>query len=486
MESEVYNKGGAQEATSKTATRRKLSNSSGDELIEKYCQISKKGKNIETMTNKKKGKKIITDGNNSKLLNSNTEISSNSDMELEHHLELNNIHEIIGTQPKIIEQVSQSHHQTKMYPTQTNNTQYNKMSTQTNTQRKTPVINTYTEKDKGPFYVMMERENINEISISKFLMSVNLNSGIKEIRKLNQNKIRVEVRAKSLANDIIKNVPLRKLQLINSYIPNQFVKTVGVVRGIPVDLTNEEIYEYMESDVHIDSFERLNYWDKKDQVTKPGTTIKINFRSTSLPHEIKIFYVVKKVFHYIPKPVVCRNCLIYGHTANVCKSKNISLCNNCAEKTHHFKDESCNKSCIHCKLMCITKCKYCNENHKTISGQCPEMEKQSKIKEIIVKEKLSYGEAKNILENKNNDTTTYAKVTHMMNFNKQLLERLRTTETLLKNIMDIGQGHNASTSTETTETRVFNIVKYITEHFKTFKINRDNINPDIEEISNHG
>lgn len=96
---------------------------------------------------------------------------------------------------------------------------------------------------------------------------------------------------------IIKNVPFRKLQLINSYIPNKCVT----------------------SEVDIASFERLNYWDKKDRISKPGTSIKINLSSTTLKIEIQFFYVVLNVFHYIHKPWIFKIPLFYGYGANICK-----------------------------------------------------------------------------------------------------------------------------------------------------------------------
>lgn len=390
------------------------------------------------------------------------------------------IHEIIG-----ITQTTQPI-QTKNIVTQnaiimqsTNNSQQAHASHATHTDthfdnvKATQQIETYTVHDKAPFYIMMEKKDINEIEISKYLIKVKI-TGIEEIRKLSKFKLRVKVKSRDSANDILNNKVLRSMQKINSYIPSQFVKTVGIVRGVPLDVTNEEIEEYLESPVPVESYERLSYWDKDSKCAKPGTSLKLTFRSTTLPREIKIFYVVKRVDYFIPRPILCRNCLRYGHTARVCKNTKESLCNNCTEVTHAVSDKSCNKQCVHCIGNCATKCKFCNTgNHRTSSKDCPEMVKQTQIKEKMIKEKMSFVEARNLVQNGSQEKSTYANVTSLMELNKSLLGRMKDTEQMLRIIVDAGHARcdeQSGTAAQVDSSTIEYIMTKITRHFQKYHI----------------
>lgn len=364
------------------------------------------------------------------------------------------IHEIIGSQTIKVPKMTPN--SSKQTPTVSN---INTKPQQTQ--------NTYTHLDKGPFFVIMEKENINDILISKYLVLAKLNTGLKEIRKLNQNKIRVELNSSMAANNIIKSVALRKLQQVNSYIPNQYINAVGVVRGVPIELTDDEINEYMISPVVVEKFERMTYWCKEDNCAKTGTSLKVTFRATVVPNEIKIFYVIKKVQIFVPKPIICRKCLKYGHTAKVCNEKKVTLCNNCTKETHPFGDASCKNTCIHCQNKCITKCYFCPEkanNHKTQDAKCPVMKKQYKIKENMLVHKIPYEVARNMSEN-GVGKESYANVTQLRDFNIQLLQRIKNNEYILNEILKIGQG-KISNENKADDPRVKEIVKYISEQFK--------------------
>lgn len=61
----------------------------------------------------------------------------------------------------------------------------------------------YMENDKGPdFFVMMEKENLNEITTGQLLKKMEIKS-IKEIRKVGKNRIRVTMTDKKDANKLI-------------------------------------------------------------------------------------------------------------------------------------------------------------------------------------------------------------------------------------------------------------------------------------------
>lgn len=293
--------------------------------------------------------------------------------------------------------------------------------------------NLYVEKDRAPYLIIMQQLNINEITISKHLINHNLIKGIKEIIKSGSNRVRILCKDMESANNIILCDALRKQHNINAFIPNEYIKAIGIVKNVPADLSNQEIIEYLESDTPVETIERLNYWDKNANCAKPGTSLKITFRASKIPDKIKLYYTIKKVEYFIPKPLVCNNCLRFGHIAKACRSRD-TKCINCSEPTHAASDINCNGTCTHCQKTCITKCNNCaeNGNHRTNSITCPEMKLQTKIKEVMIKQKVTYVEAKNKVSIMNQPS--YADVTRLSEFNKQLIERLRETENILRNI----------------------------------------------------
>lgn len=331
--------------------------------------------------------------------------------------------------------------------------------------------NLYVSKDKAPFLVIMQQESINEITVSRNLIACSLIAGIIEIKKVASNRVRVICKDMDSANNIIKCQNLRSQHNINAYIPNEYVKAVGIVKDVPLDLTNNEIIEYLESDIPVEQIERMNFWDRNEMRAKPGTSIKITFRSTNIPQQIKLYYTIKKVEHFVPRPVVCNKCLRFGHIARACRSRE-TKCTNCSQTTHSTEDRSCNGSCEHCRKTCLTKCNHCTENanHRSNALICPIMKNEMKIKECMVKQKLPYAEAKNKV-NVSTSNTTYASVTRLSEFNKQLLERLKATEDILKKICMSQQSlQTQNPSRSAPPTKDNNISHIITAHFEKYNI----------------
>ena len=89
------------------------------------------------------------------------------------------------------------------------------------------------------------------------------------------------------------------------------------------------------------------------------------------------------------KPMMCRNCLTYGHSTGKCK-KPAPVCQKCAEEGHNRN--TCQSETI--------KCKHCREenSHMTGAKECPVPMKEQKITDIVQKEKVSFQRARHIVE----------------------------------------------------------------------------------------
>ena len=64
-----------------------------------------------------------------------------------------------------------------------------------------------------------------------------------DIKQLSQNKILVVIKFRNIANMII-DIPQWKEQAIKAFIPNQLLIKQGVIKGIPVDVSDEELKNY--------------------------------------------------------------------------------------------------------------------------------------------------------------------------------------------------------------------------------------------------
>lgn len=296
------------------------------------------------------------------------------------------------------------------------------------------ITTTYTMQDKAPYYIIMKKENINDILAAKTLMS-NKIDGVVAIRTLTQNTIRVQCKSREVANQLVCSSAINAEY--KCFIPNGFVKSVGVIRGVPLEVTEEDFDQFLESPTPVETVERINYWDRAENRAKPGTSVKLTFRSQNIPNEVKLLYVVKKVELFVPKPVLCNKCLRYGHIAKSCRSRD-TVCTNCSTITHAFGDPSCNGSCDHCKRSCTPTCRHCttNTNHRTNSNTCPVMKAQIKIKEHMTKNKCTYHETKIYFESvSEHGAGTYAGVTKLTEENKNLRTRLHDAENLLQNLL---------------------------------------------------
>lgn len=171
--------------------------------------------------------------------------------------------------------------------------------------------NTYTSEDNGTiFKVIFEKDFINEIAIGQLLRKLDFKC-ITEIKKTSKNRVIVSFSDKKEANKVINNVNINRLNLTKTYIPNSFVKSVGIVRDVPLDLSVEELMDTcrVHNGAKIEFIERMTFWDAESKCAKPSRNIKIEFRSLNLPEEMFVFYVRKKIEPFVPKPTICKKCL---------------------------------------------------------------------------------------------------------------------------------------------------------------------------------
>ena len=102
-------------------------------------------------------------------------------------------------------------------------------------------------------------------------------------------------------------------------------------------------------------------------VKKPTNTFVFTFNTPALPSVVKIGFMQVKVDVYIPDPLRCYQCQVFGHHENKCGRH--AICVNCSMPEHWPVSKP-------------AKCVNCSGQHPTNIKQCPAWEKEKKILKI--------------------------------------------------------------------------------------------------------
>ena len=106
---------------------------------------------------------------------------------------------------------------------------------------------------------------------------------------------------------------------------------------------------------------------RRDGIIKPTNTFVLTFNSSNLPTVVKIGFIQVIVDVYIPNPLRCYNCQVFGHHENKCGR--YAVCCNCGEPEHCGPSGVCDKP---------AKCINCSGDHPANSKQCPQWRRRGK------------------------------------------------------------------------------------------------------------
>ena len=156
---------------------------------------------------------------------------------------------------------------------------------------------------------------------------------------------------------------------------------------------------------------------RRDGETKLTNTYVLTFNSPTLPTVVKIGFMQVKVDVYIPNPLRCYSCQVFGHHENKCGRH--PVCCNCGEPEHCGPSGVCNKP---------SKCVNCSGDHPANSKQCPKWEKEKKILKIKCENNLSFPDARKQYEQFYTGQT-YASAVKPGTCNKSTQTENKTTQT---------------------------------------------------------
>ena len=123
---------------------------------------------------------------------------------------------------------------------------------------------------------------------------------------------------------------------------------------------------------------------RRNGVIKPTNTYVLTF---ILPKKIKDAFLSVNVEVYIPNPLRCYQCQVFGHHEDYCMKK--PICGNCGGERHCNDDRNCKDT---------AKCVNCNGNHPVFSRDCPTWKKEKAILKVKYEKSITFPEAQKLVE----------------------------------------------------------------------------------------
>ena len=125
---------------------------------------------------------------------------------------------------------------------------------------------------------------------------------------------------------------------------------------------------------------------KKEGKVIPTNTLFLTFGSPELLKEITVGYLKVKAALFVPNPMRCFNCNKFGYTSQRCNVA--AKCPDCGKDKHEGR-------CEGPKL-----CSNCNGPHASSAKDCPIWQKWKEIQRVRVEKRISFPEAKQLVEAK--------------------------------------------------------------------------------------
>jgi hypothetical protein len=213
----------------------------------------------------------------------------------------------------------------------------------------------------------------------------------KKMTKLASGDYLVEVDKETQSQDIrqiktIQNIPV-------SVIPHKTLNTSkGIIKCRDISMCSEE--EILENllDQGVSNVKRI-------RVKRNGTLVAthsyiLEFKTITLPEAVFMAYIKAEVEEYIPNPLRCYKCQLFGHHKDRCSKP--AVCGNCG--TSHEENPCPNLPfCINCK-----------EKHPASDRNCSKWKIEKEILAVRNRLKISHPEARKIVEARSPSNKSYA------------------------------------------------------------------------------
>ena len=206
---------------------------------------------------------------------------------------------------------------------------------------------------------------------------------------------------------------------VNSKIQLQEILSLKDLNGKPIEVKKSSRFNSPRGLIYIYEYNLQNFNDYKSKLIERlpindvimASWIKsrnpralpliLSFNQTEIPTFIKILgeQALTKVYEYQDMPMMCKQCLDFGHTKKWCKNQ--PRCLRCCSEEHLMGDCSSSEP----------KCHHCEDAHFTGNKKCRVMKLEMEIIAIQKKRRVPRQQAKLIFqkENPNYDNLDFAK-----------------------------------------------------------------------------
>ncbi|KAH9367461.1 hypothetical protein HPB48_007532 [Haemaphysalis longicornis] len=165
---------------------------------------------------------------------------------------------------------------------------------------------------------------------------------------------------------------------INALIPESYMKTLGKIKDVPIEYSDEDLLEYLKERGVI-AVRRQRTWKVNEDGStsmRPLPNVFLQFVRTNLCHIVFLWALqCTRLKQYIEPAIRCYKCQRYGHIARTCRGT--LRCKTCSGP-HDYKE---------CLTKRQPKCANCGGPHPASFSRCP----RSKWASHLQREKILNG-----------------------------------------------------------------------------------------------
>ncbi|XP_022819417.1 uncharacterized protein LOC111351629 [Spodoptera litura] len=201
------------------------------------------------------------------------------------------------------------------------------------------------------------------------------------------------------------------------YMTYESTMSFGIIKGVDMELKEEEIMDILESESKILSIKRLKRISL-NEIWVDSETVRLCFEGSTLPSYVYAYGCRFKVNPFVFPVTQCTGCWKFGHYLKYCPTK-IKICPKCGGQ--HENCEIKDYVCLNCK-----------GPHLVLDKQCPLHIKEKNIRAIMAKENSTYRKALEIYNSVQNKNINIQEPidTNLQEFNQTLT---RMTSSALSN-----------------------------------------------------
>lgn len=167
----------------------------------------------------------------------------------------------------------------------------------------------------------------------------------------------------------------------------------GIIKGIPLELSEQEVIESIDSQISVISAKRQKRFNRESRKLEDSLAILLTFESNFLPPAVWMCGRKRIVQEYNRPIIQCHRCQRYGHIKKNCRAKE-DLCLRCAGK--HQSAVCPLKNLEQQKKADYFRCVNCKRNHPSTSSLCSVRRRNLEVLKVAEKHQMSYGRAETV------------------------------------------------------------------------------------------